>query len=102
MWFADQGAAFFVVHLSLAMSYSRTRSFLPPWLPPIRYSFPFATAFQYSSSGAGTGANFGCASQRPGDCAATVNVASTMDAAIAANVVQVIRISLHSFARCRA
>src|SRR3954469_6188517 len=98
MWFADHGAGFFVVHLSLAMSYSRTRSFLPPWLPPIRYSLPFATAFQYSSSGAGTTANFGCVSQRPGDCAATVNVASMIEAAIAANVQRVIRMSLRSFA----
>src|SRR5258708_3527222 len=86
MWFADHGAGFFVVHLSDARSYSSTRSFLPPWLPPIRYSFPLAVAFQYSSSGTGTGANFGCVSHRPGACATAVSVARVTIAAVAASV----------------
>src|SRR5215510_1380249 len=41
------------------------------------YSFPFAVAFQYSSSGVGTGAPF-CISHRPGDWAATVAIAMLM------------------------
>src|ERR1051325_1167857 len=82
MWLADQGAGFFVAHLSAAMSYSSTRSFFPPWLPPIMYSFPLAVAFQYSSSGAGTGAPF-CINQRPGDCASDVTAATSTTVAVA-------------------
>src|SRR4029453_13324331 len=44
------------------------------------YSFPFAVAFQYSSSGVGTGAPF-CISHRPGDWAEAVAIATVMRAA---------------------
>src|SRR5258706_6606695 len=101
MWFADEGAGFFVVHLSDARSYSSTRSFFPPWLPPIRYSFPLATAFQYSSSGTGTAANFCCVSHRPGDCATAVIVPRIAIAAIAASVRVAGGIIIVSFAKRR-
>src|SRR6187455_1229367 len=51
------------------------------------YSFPFAVAFQYSSSGVGTGAPF-CTSHRPGDCAATV-------------ATSIVRMATHTAARYR-
>src|SRR5215813_14701054 len=64
------------------------------------YSFPSAVAFQYSSSGVGTGAPF-CISHRPGDWAATVANAIVMMAAHAPPR-RPARILLGSFARGRA
>src|SRR4029453_18206729 len=63
------------------------------------YSFPFAVAFQYSSSGVGTGAPF-CINHRPGDWAATVAIAMVMIAAQAR--CRLSRTLLRSFARGRA
>src|SRR4029453_3966155 len=60
------------------------------------YSFPFAVAFQYSSSGVGTGAPF-CINHRPGDWAATVAIAMVMIAAQAP--CRLSRTLLRSFAR---
>src|SRR4029434_3555223 len=62
-------------------------------------SVPVAVAFQYSSSGVGTGAPF-CINHRPGDWAATIAIAMVMIAAQAP--CRLSRTLLRSFARSRA